>query len=446
MSPGAWDRSPNPPAIELIHGAQGLSLFLILRAFAGGTTALTGVEAISDGITAFKEPRSQNAGTTLILMSLILGSLLLAITFLAVQIGAIPSEEETIISQLTRTALGDRGLPYLLVIGATTLILVMAANTAFADFPRLGAITAGDGFLPRQLAFKGSRLVYSWGIMALAALASGLIVLFQASVTNLIPLYAIGVFMSFTLSQTGMALRWRKIGRLSADETIVERGSTLRHDARWRAKMIINSGGAAATAIVMVIFAFTKFRDGAWIVLLLIPMLVATFIYIHAHYRELAASLSLEAYGEPPNITRHRVILPIGGVHRGTLAGLHYAHSLSEDVTAVHVSIDPDETEKIKDKWEIWGGGVRLVVLDSPYRLLLEPLLDYINEIAEQRQQGETITIVVPQFVPRHWWLNLLHMRTASLLRMVFLFKRGVVITDVPYQIDRQAASAGVPA
>lgn len=440
---GGLAQVADPPPVELLHGAQGLSLFLILRAFAGGTTALTGVEAISDGIMAFREPRSKNAGETLIMMSAILGSLLLAITFLAVQIGAIPSEEETIISQLTRTALADRGLPYLAVIASTTLILVMAANTAFADFPRLGAITAGDGYLPRQLAFKGSRLVYSTGIMLLAGLASLLIVIFQASVTSLIPLYAIGVFMSFTLSQTGMALRWRKIGRLTPEQTVVERGSTLRFDSSWRAKMFINSGGAASTGIVMVIFAFTKFRDGAWIVLLLIPLLVAGFLYVRAHYRELASALSLEAYGEPPNISRHRVIMPISGVHRGTLAGLHYAHSLSEDVTAVHVSIDPDETEKLKDRWEIWGSGVRLVVLDSPYRLLLEPLLQYINEIASQRQQGETITIVVPQFVPRRRWQSFLHMRTASLLRMVLMSRRGIVITEVPYQIDQKTGPGG---
>jgi amino acid transporter len=426
----------SPPALQLLHEPQAISLFLLLRAFAGGTTALTGVEAISNGITAFREPRSRNAGVTLIWMSLILGSLMLGITYLAVHIGAVPSDAETVISQLARTALGDRGLPYLLVIASTTLILVMAANTAFADFPRLGALHAGDGFLPRQFTYKGSRLVYSRGIIALAVIASGLIILFQASVTALIPLYAIGVFLSFTLSQTGMARRWWKIGHLAPGIEVKERGSTLRYEPGWQLKMVINSVGAASTMVVMLVFAITKFQDGAWIVIVLVPALVSIFFYIHHHYRSLAAVLSLERYGEPANISRHRVILPISGVHRGTLAALHYARSLSDDVTAVHVSIDPQETATLQHKWELWGGGVRLVVLDSPYRLLIEPLVDYIEDILGHRQTDETITIVVPQFVTRHRWLNLLHMQTASLLRLVFLFKRNIVITDVPYQVD----------
>jgi amino acid transporter len=426
----------DPPALELIGQAQAVSVFLILRAFAGGTTALTGVEAISNGITAFKEPRSRNAGLTLIWMAFILGSLMLGISYLAVHIGAIPSETETIISQLARTALGDRGPMYLMVIGSTTLILIMAANTAFADFPRLGALTAADGFLPRQLAYKGSRLVYSRGIMALAFIACLLIVLFQASVTNLIPLYAIGVFLSFTLSQTGMSRRWWKIGHLAPGTEVKERGSTLRYDKGWRHKMVINCLGAVSTAIVMVVFAVTKFQDGAWLVILLIPILCSTFLYIHSHYKSLARALSLERYGEPADISRQRVILPISGVHRGTLAALHYARSLSNDITAVHVSIDPEETAKLQRKWELWGGGVRLVVLDSPFRLLIEPLVDYIEDVSDHRQPNETITIVVPQFVPRRPWLNLLHMQTAPLLRMVFLFKRNVVVTDVPYQVD----------
>lgn len=433
---GSLGTVATPPQLELLHGSQAVSLFLILRAFAGGTTALTGVEAISNGITAFKEPRSQNAGATLAWMSFILGSLMLGITFLAIQIGAIPAESETVISQLARTALGDRGPMYLSVIAATTLILIMAANTAFADFPRLGALMGADGFLPRQLAYKGSRLVYSRGIMSLAFIACLLIVLFQASVTSLIPLYAIGVFLSFTLSQTGMARRWWKIGRLAPGQTVEERGSTLQYQQGWPTKMVINAVGATCTAVVMLVFAVTKFRDGAWIVIILIPILVAVFLSIRRHYRKLAAALSLEAYGEPPNITRHRVILPISGVHRGTLAGLQYAQSLSDDVTAVHVSVDPTETERLQQKWETWGGGVRLVVLESPYRLLLEPLMDYIEEISALRQPNEIITIVVPQFVPRHRWLNFLHMQTATLLRTMFLFKRGIVITDVPYQVD----------
>ncbi len=425
-----------PPRLEMLHGAQAVTLFLILRAFSGGTTALTGVEAISNGIPAFREPRSRNAGITLIAMSVILGSLLVGITFLSVRIGALPSEEETVISQLARTIYDGRGILYLATIAATTVILIMAANTSFADFPRLGALAAKDGFLPRQLTYRGSRLVFSRGIAALALIASLLIIAFSASVTALIPLYAIGVFLSFTLSQAGMARRWWKAGHLLPDQAVEERGSTVRYESGWQVKMVVNAIGAVCTATVMLIFASTKFRDGAYVVLILIPLLVLGFSAIHRHYRNLAASLSLEDFGAPPRTVRHRVIMPIAGVHRGSLAALSYAHMLSDDVTAVYISLDPAETQRVQEKWEVWGEGVRLVVLESPYRLLLEPLLQYIEEISVQRQPNEIITVVVPQFVPKKRWHNLLHTQTALFLRMALLFKPGIVITDVPYQLS----------
>ncbi len=426
----------DPPPLELIHQTQAISLFLILRAFSSGTSAMTGVEAISNGIMAFKEPRSHNAGVTLMIMSAILGSLLLGITFLSANIGVIPSEAETVISQLARTTFGGRGILYALLISATSLILILAANTAFADFPRLSAILATDGFLPRQLAYRGSRLVYSRGIMALAAIAALLVFVFQASVNGLIPLYAIGVFMSFTLSQGGMAHRWWKSGRLQPGQEVKERGSTLRFENGWKLKMVVNGFGSVCTAVVVIVFAVTKFPDGAWLIIVIVPMLVAMFSYIHRHYRRLAAQLSLEKYGAPPAIVRHRVILPISGVHRGTLAALRYARTLSDDITAVHVSIDPADAERLQQKWEVWGDGVRLLILESPYRLMLEPLLDYIEEMAAKRQANETVTIVVPQFVPEHWWNNALHARTASLLRSVLVHRPGIMITDVPYQVE----------
>ena len=426
----------NPPHLGKEPIMQSVTLFLILHAFSNGTTALTGVEAISNGVTAFKEPRSRNAGITLIWMSAILGTLFFSITFLAGKIAATPSETETLISQLARTAYDGRGVLYLCTIGATTLILIMAANTAFAGFPRLSALLAADGFLPRQLTYRGSRLVYSRGIIALALIASLLIVLFQASVNALIPLYAIGVFLSFTLAQAGMAHRWRKVGRLLPGQEAQERGSTLCYEPRWVLKMVINGFGAFCTAVVMLVFIATKFREGAWIVVLLVPILVAMFSAIHYHYRNLAAHLSLEQYGAPGRVTRQRVILPLSGVHRGTLAALRYARTLSDDITAVHICMDQAEVESVRRKWESWGDGVRLVVLDSPYRLLVEPLLGYIEEIAAQRQPNEIITIIVPQFVPRRWWHNLLHTQTAMWLRLMLLFKPGIVITDVPYQIE----------
>ena len=426
----------DPPPLEVAQTVSAITPFLLLHAFSSGTTALTGVEAISNGIPAFTEPRSRNAGITLIWMSAILATLFLGITFLAGQVHAVPSEAETVISQLGRTVFGGRGILYHGVIVATTVILIMATNTSFADFPRLSALLAADGFLPRQLTYRGSRLVYSRGIVALAVIASVLIIAFDASVSGLIPLYAIGVFLSFTLSQAGMARRWWKIGHLAPGQEVRERGSVLRHEPRWTLKMAINGFGAACTAIVMLVFAVTKFAEGAWIILLLMPILVVVFGRIHRHYRDLAARLSLERYGEQPRILRQCVIIPLSGVHRGTLEALRYARSLSNDITAVHVSIDPAEAEAVRQKWELWGGGSRLVILESPYRLLLEPLLQYVAEIAAQRQPNETITIIVPQFVPGRWWHNFLHNQTAIMLRLALLFRRGIVITDVPFHLE----------
>ncbi|MBL8080782.1 MAG: APC family permease [Anaerolineales bacterium] len=430
----------DPPELESLHGTtSAIGAFLILHAFASGTTALTGVEAISNGITAFKEPRSKNAGVTLIWMSLILGSLFLGISYLAKEIGAIPSESETVISQLARTVYGSRGIPYLMLIAATSVILIMAANTAFADFPRLGALVAKDGFLPRQLTYRGSRLVYSRGIVTLAIIASLLLVVFQASVTRLIPLYAIGVFLSFTLSQGGMTLRWWKIGKLKAGESKAERGSTLHFEKSWCSKMIVNGVGAVCTFIVMMVFAITKFHDGAYVVLFLIPALVGIFWMIHRHYNGLAKKLSLDNFGIiPPHSIRHRVIMPVSGVHQGTLAALRYARMLSDDVTAVHVVVEPAESEKVRAKWETWGEGVRMVLLDSPYRLFIEPILGYISDIAEHRQPGETITIVVPEFVSDSRVTATLHTNTAEILRSQLKHQHGIVITNVPYHVHEE--------
>ena len=426
----------DPPELDVPDGLSMITPFLVLHAFASGTTALTGVEAISNGITAFKEPRSRNAGITLIWMSLILGSLFLGISYLAKEVGVVPAESETVISQLARTIFAGRGTLYLMLLGGTTVILIMAANTAFADFPRLGALIAKDGFLPRQLTYRGSRLVYSSGIVTLAAIASIILIIFEASVTRLIPLYAIGVFLSFTLSQAGMALRWYKIGKLKPGEEKLERGSTLHFVRDWPIKMLINGFGAICTAVVMMVFAVTKFHDGAYVVLVLIPVLVVIFWSVHNHYKGIARKLSLENFGVvPPHTTRHRVIMPVSGVHQGTLAALRYARMLSNDITAVHVSIEPAESEAVQKKWEMWGEGIRMVILNSPYRLLLEPLLEYITEIARQRQPGENITIVVPEFVSNSRLASALHMNTADLLRSQLKRQPGIVIIDVPYHV-----------
>jgi hypothetical protein len=317
------------------------------------------------------------------------------------------------------------------------VILVMAANTSFADFPRLSALTAADGFLPRQLAFRGSRLVFTRGIILLAMTASVLIIVFQASVTRLIPLYAIGVFMSFTLSQAGMAHRWWKIGHLKEGEEIKERGSTLRYQPKWQSKMVINGFGSVLTFVVMMIFAITKFSEGAYVVLIIIPVMVTILTVIHRHYMGLANKLSLDRYGSPPpRIQRNRVLLPIGGVHRGTLAALRYARTLSDDITAVHISINPEESERVRQKWEQWGDGVRLVIVESSYRLFMGPLIQYIEEIYSQRQPNEVITIVVPHFVSSRRWTNVLHTNTAAALRQELLLYKNIVVTNVPYLVD----------
>ena len=315
-------------------------------------------------------------------MSGLLGALFLAVTFLLGAIGAMPADSETVISQLARMVYGGRNILYLGTIAATTVILVLATNTAFAGFPRLSAAIGADGFLPRQLAYRGSRLVYSRGILTLTVIAALLIIVFQASVTALVPLWAVGVFISFTLSQAGMTRHWWRMGHRPAQsgQQTTDRG--------WYWKMVVNGFGALCTAVVTIIFAVTKFRDGAWIIVLLIPSLVMILIMIHRHYKRLAQDLSLEQLGRPQRTHRHRVIVPISGVHRGMLITLDYARSLSADVTAVHISIDPVETERVRRKWDEWGEGMRLVIIDSPYRAFLEPFLEYVEGL-EPRAPGE---------------------------------------------------------
>ncbi len=423
--------------VEPMHEAlEGLTVFLILRAFSSGCTALTGIEAISDGITAFKEPRSRNAGTTLLWMTAILSSMFFSITFLAQQTSAVPSHIQTVFSQIGSVIYGAGSAPYLALLGTTTLILVMAANTAYADFPRLAAWVAGDGFLPKQLTYRGSRLAFSYGIIVLAIVASILVIVFQAQTSSLIPLYAIGVFLSFTISQTGMAMRWWRSSKLKPGEEIQQKGSSVHYEPNWKLKMAINGFGAAISFIVMIIFAVTKFLLGAWIIVIVIPVLVFVFLQIHGHYKSLAKQLSLDTFGAPTRVRRNRVILPIGGVHRGTVHALNFARSLSDDVTAVHVSMDQTEEDKVRSRWEKWGDGVRLVLIPSPYRALLEPMIHYIREVASQRQPGDMLTVVVPEFLPAKPWQNILHMQTAFFLRLGLLGLRNIVIMEVPYHGD----------
>ncbi len=427
----------NPPVVYENFGTLGVvTPFLLLHAFASGTSAMTGIEAIANGVTAFKKPVSRNAGIVLVWMGIILSILFLGISFLAARVHAIPSEFETVISQIARTVYGNEGMVYLVTVAMTAVILVMAGNTAFAGFPRLAAILAQDGFLPRQLSFRGSRLVFSRGIITLGLASMVLIILFDASVTRLIPLYAIGVFLSFTLSQIGMATRWWKSGRLAPGEELQEGNSIVRYDPRWLLKLVSNSVGALVTLVVTLVFGVTKFADGAWIVVIIIPVLALGFSAIHRHYQSLAKRLSLQNVRSRPRITHQRVLLLISGVHQGSLEGLRFARSLSDDITAVYVSLEPEQTQKLEERWSIYGEGIRLVVLDSQYRLLVEPLRDYIVGLCRIRQPNEVITVVVPQFVSRSIWSSLLHSQTALMLRMVLLLQPGVVVIEVPYQVD----------
>lgn len=408
-----------PPRVEY-PAVQALSLFLILRAFSSGCAALTGVEAISNGIPAFKPPESDNAGKTLVAMAFLLTTMFLGVTFLAHRLGIVPDEQthETVLSQLGRTVYGVGSPLYFVLQISTMLILVLAANTSFAGFPRLSSILARDRYMPNQFAMLGDRLVFSNGIMALALVSSLLVVVFQGHTTRLIPLYAVGVFLSFTFSQLGMVVRWSRL-----------RG------ARWLAKAAVNGLGAAATGVVLIVFIVTKFIYGAWIVILWIPLFVGFFLAVHRHYRDVAAQLSLEAYGSPPPVRRHRVIVPIAGVHRAVIAALNYACSISDDVTAVYVETDPSETPKVLRKWQEWGNGIRLVVLPSPYRSIIGPLVEYVDRVDDRRRRDQVVTIVLPQFVPAKWWHRLLHNQTALLIHMAFLFRREVMVTDVPFHL-----------
>ncbi len=401
------------------EGTTALTWFLVLRAFASGCTALTGVEAISNGVPAFKAPESRNAAITMGWMAGILAVLFLGITVLAGAFRVAPAEDETVVSQLARAVFGPGPL-YYLVQAATALILILAANTSFADFPRLSSLLARDGYAPRQLATRGDRLVFSNGILILALLASLLIVLFRGQTHALIPLYAVGVFVSFTLSQAGMARHW-----------LLDRGSG------WRWRLAVNGVGAVVTGVVTAVIAVTKFTHGAWLVVLLIPLIVLGFRAVRQHYDAVAAALSLDRVepvaNQPP--LSNTVLVPVGDLHRGVLEALRFAQSLSPGAKGVYVEIDPERTRRLEERWANLGLGIPLVVLPSHYRSLLGPFLDYVDAV--QRQDPKAmVTIVIPEFVPKRWWHHLLHNQTALLIKGALLFRRRVVVVDVPFHLD----------
>jgi len=412
-----------PPAAwaALEQGGQAVSLFLILRAFSQGAVALTGVEAISDGVPAFKAPEWRNARITLTWAAVIFAILFLGIAFLVTSIGIVPdpTEQQTVLSLLVRQLAGD-GAVLVVAQVATVLILVLAANTSFADFPRLSSFLARDEYLPRQFAFRGERLAFTTGIVFLSVTAIGLLIGFDASVTGLIPLYTLGVFIAFTLSQGGMLARWWR-----------------RREDGWRAGLAINGLGALTTAVVAIVVGGSNFLQGAWLVMVLVPLLMLLLVAIHGHYRDMREALALDripAAGEvdPEPI----VIVPIARMDRPARQAIAFANSISREAVAVHVTNEPGQADELRLRWPQWAGTTELVVVESPYRGLVGPLLAYMDAL--QRQAPDRpILVVLAEFVPRHWWENVLHNQTAFRLRLRLARRKNTLVAHVPYHVDR---------
>lgn len=406
---------PPPTPVE----TEALTLFLILRAFAAGCSAVTGMEVISNGVKAFRPPEPRNAAITMVWMSTILASLFMGISWMAYHYGILAKTDETVISQLARLTFGTGPIYYSIQIG-TMALLVLAANSAFAGFPHLASILARDGFMPHQMATFGDRLVFSNGIIILGFFACLLLVIFEGDTHGLIPLYAIGVFASFTLSQAGMVKQW-----------LVKKGP------HWQTKLIVNGAGALTTGIATIIIATTKFMQGAWIVFVLVAILLLIFQGIRSHYKAVSEQIALDRRGErPPLPRRNIVIIPVSGMNRAVVRALDYARSRPGEIRAVFIDVDPEESAKVKIQWAQWGGGVNLIALSSPYRSVLGALLDYVEEVLE-KDQNTWVTVVIPEILPARWWQNILHNQRALMLKASLLFKERVILIDVPYHLTR---------
>ena len=403
-----------PIPAEEIQATFSLTPLLIMRAFSAGCVAITGTEAVSNGIPAFRPPESRNAGIVLAWMAAILASTFVTITYLAHVYHVVPREAETVVSILARQVFGHN-LLYYNIQAATAMILLLAANTSFADFPRLSSIMARDGFMPRQMANRGDKLVFSNGILILAGLSILLLVIFRGSTHALIPLYAVGVFLSFTLSQTGMVRHWLKEA----------------HPAPHH--VVLNGIGALATGIVTIVIAVSKFTSGAWMVVLLIPLIVASLLRIERHYKRVVERLTL-AGAARPKIGKNPVVVLVAGIHRGVIEALEYAKAISPNVTALTVDLDPTKTAHLRRLWAEWAPDVPLVVLESPYRSILQPLLEYIDRM-EKQGEGRYMTVVLPEFICSHWWEHFLHNQTALLIKAALLFRPGKVTVSVPYHL-----------
>ena len=418
-----------PAAWQEAHGTEALGLLLILRAFSSGSVALTGTEAVSNGVPAFKPPEARHAQIVLILMGASFAAIFLGMSFLAGQLGILPdpTEQTTVVSQLARAFVGDSPYLYLVQI-STALLLVLAANTAFADFPRLLSILARDRFVPRLFAFRGDRLAFTGGIFLLSILAVLLIVAFRGSVTNLIPLYTVGVFVAFTLSQSGMVVHWWRL----RDQ-----------EPRWRMRAAINGIGAVTTGIVAIEVAISKFQLGAWMVLVLVPLLIAMMWGIGQHYRRIVGAQRPETPLDPAQV-RLRPIIPIANLAVPAQQALAFARAIAPDeaITLVHVTDDVAAADRLRMEWERWPhGGAHLVVIESPYRTLAGPLLRYIDEV-ERASPGDTLMVILPEYVPGRWWEHLLHNQTALRLKAALLFHPGIIVANVPYHVAPDAVPA----
>jgi amino acid transporter len=424
--------------------SQFIFIWVVLRAFAAGCTALTGIEAISNGVQAFKKPESINAAKTMVAMGLIAMSLFVGITFLATRLHLAPSlvEGESILSQLTRTVTAKvpaGGVLYYWVQFFTMMILILAANTGFQDFPRLSSFLAKDGYLPRWMQNRGDRLVYNGGIFALAFLASVIVIIFRADEIAMLPLYALGVMLSFSLSQTGMFRLMGRIRHLQPGETLRTNVTTIHYERGTAWKRVMNAVGAVVTAVVLVILVITKFVEGSWVVALLIPLFVLMFRAINQHYQAVAAELSTrDMTPDEIDAIADVVVVPVGDIHRGTLRALRYAKALSSNVRAVSIITGPEMRERIQRRWERFPeitGDIQLVAIDYEYRDILTPLVDYIIHVNQSEFPNALTTVVVPQFVPKHFWGRALHNQTANVLRSRLKGEEKVVFVDVPYHI-----------
>jgi len=402
---------------QIVAAAEPLGLWLILRAFSAGAVAMSGTEAISNGVPAFQKPESKNAATTLTVMATILGAAFLGISYLAVHLHLVPGEQ-TIISQIAQAVYGTSIFFYIFQI-ATMGVLVIAANTAFADFPRLSSVLARDNYMPHQFLFRGDRLAFSTGIVALGAIAALLVVAFAGDVTNLIHLYAVGVFLAFTMSDSGMVVHWWKT-----------RGPG------WKRSIIINGVDAVLTSSILIIVAITKFALGAWVVLVLIPIITTMFLFIHRHYAKVADQLRIRPDQLPPSTDDPIVLVPIDDVNYASLRAISFARKISRNMIIVHVAVLPDRTEKFREKVQKYVPNTKFVIVDSPYRSFARPLFAYIDALHSQRPDA-FVTIVLPEFITAHWWEGFLHNRTANRLRAAFEKHPNVAVVLVPYLLEQ---------